>query len=215
VLSLRNPETLIAAALILLVALPFHEFSHALAAYRLGDSTAKFMGRLTLNPLAHLDPWGAILILLVGFGWAKPTPYNPYNLRGGKTGELIVALAGPAANLVLAIAAAIPLRYIYAVGMDVPPIVTSTLEFFVLINVVLAVFNFIPVPPLDGSKMLWAVADARTERQWRPVLEQYGFLILIVAAFIPLLPGGETIVGFVFRQVGGPLIELLTGRPLL
>jgi Zn-dependent protease len=211
VLATRSPETLIALALVLLVALPFHEFSHALAAYRLGDSTARFMGRLTLNPLAHLDPWGAILILLVGFGWAKPTPYNPYNLRGGKTGEVIVALAGPFSNLVLAVAAAIPLRYILLTGMDVPTLVTSTLETFVLINVVLAVFNFIPVPPLDGSKLLWAIADARTERQWRPVLEQYGFLILIVGLIVPVLPGGQTIVGFLFEKVGEPIIRLLIG----
>jgi Zn-dependent protease len=210
-LALRSPETLIALGLILLVALPFHEFSHALAAYRLGDSTARFMGRLTLNPFAHLDPWGAILILLVGFGWAKPTPYNPYNLRGGKTGEVIVALAGPFSNLVLAVAAAIPLRYIGLTGMEAPTLVTSTLETFVLINVVLAVFNFIPVPPLDGSKLLWAIADARTERQWRPVLEQYGFLILIVGMIVPVLPGGQTIVGFVFEKVGGPIIRLLIG----
>jgi Zn-dependent protease len=211
VLATRSPETLIALALILLVALPFHEFSHALAAYRLGDSTARFMGRLTLNPLAHLDPFGSILILLVGFGWAKPTPYNPYNLRGGKTGEAIVALAGPLSNLVLAVAAALPLRYIAITGMDVPTLVTTTLEMFVLINVVLAVFNFIPVPPLDGSKLLWAITDARTERQWRPVLEQYGFLILIVALIVPVLPGGQTIVGFLFEKVGGPIIRLLIG----
>ena len=211
-LSLRSPETLIAVALILLVALPFHEFSHALAAYRLGDSTAKFMGRLTLNPLAHLDPWGAILILLVGFGWAKPTPYNPYNLRGGKTGEVIVALAGPFSNLVLAVAAAIPLRYIYATGMDAPTLLVSTLETFVFLNVVLAVFNFIPVPPLDGSKMLYAAMDARTERQWRPVLEQYGFLFLIVAMLIPVLPGNQTIISFVFEKVGQPIIRLLIGQ---
>jgi Zn-dependent protease len=215
VLSLTSPETLIAAALILLVALPFHEFSHALAAYRLGDSTARFMGRLTLNPFAHLDPLGAILILLVGFGWAKPTPYNPYNLRGGKTGEAIVALAGPLSNLVLAVAAAIPLRYIFATGMDVPDVVTYTLGIFVFFNVLLAVFNFIPVPPLDGSKLLYAAMDARTERQWRPVLDQYGFIILIVALFVPLLPGGETIVGFVLRQVAAPLLQFLVGRRVL
>ena len=214
-LSLGSPESLIAAALILLVALPFHEFSHALAAYRLGDSTARFMGRLTLNPFAHLDPLGAILILLVGFGWAKPTPYNPYNLRGGKTGEAIVALAGPVSNLVLAIAAAIPLRYIYETGIEVPELVTYTLGTFVFFNVLLAVFNFIPVPPLDGSKLLYAAMDARTERQWRPLLDQYGFIILIVALFVPLLPGGETIVGFVLRQVAAPLLQFLVGERVI
>src|SRR4051812_6304647 len=140
----------------LLVGFPVHEFSHALAAYRLGDSTAKYMGRLTLNPLAHLDPFGALLIFLVGFGWAKPTPYNPYNVRGGKTGEVIIAVAGPISNLVLAIAAAVPLRYIYATGMVVPDILVNVLTTFVMLNVILAIFNLIPIPPLDGSKLLYA-----------------------------------------------------------
>src|SRR5829696_2911397 len=106
-------------AVMLLVAFPIHEFSHALAAYRLGDDTARLMGRLTLDPRAHLDPAGAMLMvvsILIGFGigWAKPTPYNPMNLRGGRWGEAIISAAGPFSNLVLAIAAAIPLRYIYA-----------------------------------------------------------------------------------------------------
>jgi Zn-dependent protease len=210
----RSPEALIAVVLILLVSLPFHEFSHALAAYRLGDSTAKYMGRLTLNPLAHLDPFGSLLILLAGFGWAKPTPYNPYNVRGGKTGEVIIALAGPAANLVLAIAAAIPLRYITATGLAVPELVISVLETFVLLNVILAIFNLIPIPPLDGSKMLFAVMDPQTERQWRPVLEQYGFIALFAAMLLPVLPGGETIVTFIFREVGLPIINLLIGEAL-
>jgi Zn-dependent protease len=211
VLFLQSPDVLIAILLILFVSLPFHEFSHALAAYRLGDSTAKYMGRLTLNPLAHLDPFGALLILLVGFGWAKPTPYNPYNVRGGKTGEVIIAIAGPISNLVLAIAAALPLRYIYATGMDVPEVVVSALSTFVMLNVILAVFNLIPIPPLDGSKLLYAAMNPQTERQWRPVLEQYGFIILFAALLLPVLPGGQTIVSFVFQKVGLPIANLLIG----
>lgn len=210
-LFLQSPDVLIAILLILFVSLPFHEFSHALAAYRLGDSTAKYMGRLTLNPLAHLDPFGALLILLVGFGWAKPTPYNPYNVRGGKTGEVIIAIAGPISNLVLAIAAALPLRYIYATGMDVPEVVVSALSTFVMLNVILAVFNLIPIPPLDGSKLLYAAMNPQTERQWRPVLEQYGFIILFAALLLPVLPGGQTIVSFVFQKVGLPIANLLIG----
>jgi Zn-dependent protease len=211
VLFLQSPDVLIAILLILFVSLPFHEFSHALAAYRLGDSTAKYMGRLTLNPLAHLDPFGALLILLVGFGWAKPTPYNPLNVRGGKTGEVIIAVAGPISNLVLAIAAALPLRYIYATGMNVPEVVVSALSTFVMLNVILAVFNLIPIPPLDGSKLLYAAMNPQTERQWRPVLEQYGFIILFAALLLPVLPGGQTIVSFVFQKVGLPIANLLIG----
>jgi Zn-dependent protease len=214
---LGNPsiETIIAVVLVLLIALPFHEFSHALAAFRLGDSTARMMGRLTLNPLAHLDPIGSLLILVAGFGWAKPTPYNPYNLQGGRNGEAIVGFAGPASNLVLAVAAAIPLRYILETNANVPFQVVAVLFLFLRINVLLMIFNLVPIPPLDGSKILFAFMDPRTERQYRPVLEQYGFLILIGALFLPILPGGETVVGLILRTVADPLTEFLVGSQFL
>jgi Zn-dependent protease len=213
---LFNPsiEAIVAVGLVLLVALPFHEFSHALAAYRLGDPTAKLMGRLTLNPLAHLDPLGSLLILFAGFGWAKPTPYNPYNLQGGRNGEAIVGFAGPASNLVLATAAAIPLRYISASDVNVPTEVVQVLFLFLQINVVLMIFNLVPIPPLDGSKVLFAFLDPQTERQIRPILEQYGFLILIAAMLLPILPGQETVLDLIFRSIARPLIELLIGQPV-
>src|SRR5687767_12461865 len=171
-------------------------------------------GRLTIDPRAHLDPMGAILLLVAGFGWAKPTPINPFNLRGGRSGEAIVAFAGPASNLVLATAAAIPLRYIYASGMvnAIPPVVHNTLVILVALNLLLMVFNLIPIPPLDGSKVLFALLDPQTERSVRPVLEQYGFLILIAAVFLPVLPGGETLVGAVVGEVLDPVYELLVGE---
>jgi Zn-dependent protease len=215
-LLLFNPsiEAVIAVGLVLLVALPFHEFSHALAAFRLGDPTAKYMGRLTLNPLAHLDPIGSLLILFAGFGWAKPTPYNPYNLQGGRSGEAIVGFAGPASNLVLATAAAIPLRYISAADVNVPTEVVQVLFLFLQINVILMIFNLVPIPPLDGSKVLFAFLDPQTERQVRPVLEQYGFLILIAAMLLPILPGQETVLDLIFRSIARPLIEFLVGQPV-
>src|SRR5438093_12219070 len=157
-------------AVMLLVAFPIHEFSHALAAYRLGDGTAKLMGRLTLDPRAHFDPTGGVLLAITvlfagfGIGWAKPTPYNPMNLRGGRWGEAIVSAAGPISNLILALAAAIPLRYIFATNMDIP-LLTGTLYLFVQINLLLMVFNLIPIPPLDGSKVLFPFLDPRTP--WR------------------------------------------------
>ena len=206
-----TPEIIIALAAILLIALPFHEFSHALAAFRLGDPTAKLLGRLTLNPISHLDPIGAILIVLVGFGWAKPTPYNPLNLRNGKLGEAIIAAAGPLSNLVLAVAAALPLRYILATEMEVPFLVLQALEIFIVLNVVLMIFNLVPIPPLDGSKLLFAAMDRRTEMQWRPVLEQYGILILIAAMWLPILPGGDTVVRLIVREIGFPIVDLLIG----
>ena len=207
-----SPEFLIAAGLILLVALPFHEFSHALTAYRLGDSTAKFLGRLTLNPLAHLDPLGSLLILVAGFGWAKPTPYNPYNLRGGHYGEAIVAAAGPFSNLVLAAAAALPYRYIVWTGMDVPFIVLQVIQLFVYINPILMFFTLIPIPPLDGSKVLYAILDPRTAMQVRPVLDQYGPLFLLALIFLPGFIGLPSPLGIVFEVVIGPILTLLLGR---
>jgi Zn-dependent protease len=201
-----DQELLIAAtivvAIMLLVGLPVHEFSHALAAYRLGDGTAKLFGRLTLNPIAHFDPVGGVLLAVTfigsaaagsafGFGWAKPTPVNPLNLMYGRRGEAIVAAAGPISNLVLAVAAAIPLRYLIAnpeLYAQVP-LLYEVLIYFVQINIVLMLFNLIPVPPLDGSKVMFAFLDRRTEYQIRPILEQYGFFILIILFFLP--PGGS------------------------
>ena len=206
----------VAAVLIimLLVAFPVHEFSHALAAVQLGDGTPRLMGRLTLDPRAHFDPTGAILLAIsmlvgVGIGWAKPTPYNPLNLRGGRWGEAIIAIAGPISNLVLAIAAAIPLRYIIATGMDVP-FLAGVLYLFVTINVLLMVFNLIPIPPLDGSKVLYAFLDQRTAWQTRAFLEQYGLFILLAAMFLPIF-GGQTLIGVVFREVFEPIVGLLVG----
>lgn len=211
---------IVAAGLILLISFPVHEFSHALAAYRLGDATARLFGRLTLNPIVHFDPAGGILLLLssllgVGIGWAKPTPVNPNNLRGGRMSEAVVAAAGPASNLVLAAIGAIPLRLLLESNADVPPFVLQTLVTFVLINVALLIFNFVPIPPLDGSKVLFGLMSPRQSYQWRPVLEQYGFFLLIVVAFLPILPGSQTIFAWVFFRIAGPILDLLIGVPVL
>ncbi len=208
---------LVAAGLILLISFPVHEFSHAWAAYRLGDGTAKLFGRLTLNPIAHFDPAGGLLLLLsslfgFGVGWAKPTPVNPSNLRGGRGSEAIVAAAGPLSNLVLAALGAIPLRLLISSDAAVPDVVIFVLYYFVLINIALLLFNFLPIPPLDGSKVAYLLMSPRQAWQWRPVLEQYGFLALILVAFLPILPGSETIFGAVFSKIGGPIINLLLGQ---
>jgi Zn-dependent protease len=206
----------------LLVGLPVHEFSHALAAFRLGDGTAKLFGRLTLNPVVHFDPVGGTLLALtfigsaaagapIGFGWAKPTPVNPLNLEGGRRGEAIVAAAGPISNLILAAAGAIPLRYLYAnphLIFDVPMLET-VLVLFVKINILLMIFNLIPIPPLDGSKVLFAFLDRRTEYQIRPILEQYGFFILFALLF---LPPGNSIGGRIILPILQAVYGLLVGQ---
>ena len=206
-------------AIMLLVAFPLHEFSHALTAFRLGDGTARLLGRMTLDPRVHFDPLGGLLlafsVLLPGgffIGWAKPTPINPMNLRGGQWGEALVAAAGPISNFVLALAAAIPLRYILATGMDVGYLAAG-LDLFVRINLILMVFNFLPIPPLDGSKVLYAFLNPRTAWQVRPWLEQYGLLILFALVLLPTF-GGPNIVGGVLRELLGPIYRLLVGLPL-
>ena len=215
---------IIVVAIMLLIGFPVHEFAHALAAFRLGDGTAKLFGRLTLDPRAHFDALGGGLLALsfiasagtFGFGWAKPTPVNPLNLAFGRRGEAIVAAAGPLSNLVLAAAVAIPLRYIVATPTlwdSIPELIFSVdaaghiggvLHFFVLINILLMVFNLIPIPPLDGSKVLFAFLDRRTEYQIRPILEQYGFFILIAVLFFP--PGDP-----IARQIIFPILDGVYG----
>ncbi len=206
---------LLLVAVMLLVSFPIHEFSHALAALRLGDGTARLMGRLTLDPRVHFDPTGgallaiSVLFLGFGFGWAKPTPYNPMNLRYGRWGEALVSAAGPISNFVLAAAGAIPLRWIVFSGMDVP-ILTLFLFLFVQINLVLFILNLIPIPPLDGSKILYAFLHPRTVWRIRPVLEQYGLFILLGAMLLPIF-GGRTLGDIVFGELLSPLMFLLTG----
>ncbi len=172
---------IVSRVLILLIALPVHELAHALTAYRLGDVTARDYGRLSLNPLDHLDPIGALMILIGGFGWAKPVPVNPYGLyrsNSSTTGFALVAVAGPLSNVMLAALVAIPVR----LGLVPPGFLGNLVVQFVLINIALAVFNLIPIPPLDGSRIAVAVLP----QQWGEYilrLEQYGILIVLALAF--------------------------------
>jgi Zn-dependent protease len=212
---------LIAVAIMLVVGFPIHEFSHALAAFRLGDSTARYMGRLTLNPRAHLDPLGAGVLALSavvgGFflGWAKPTPVNPTNLQGGRRGEAIVAAAGPVSNLIMALVVVLPLRLIAAnesllidvASNDVGVLIWNTALYVVLINVFLFLFNLLPVAPLDGWKVLLGLVDLRTSWRLRQ-FEQYGIFLLLLV----FLLGGRVIAPIgdaIFRAISGGQLGLL------
>jgi Zn-dependent protease len=187
--NLVSPDKIILIAIFLLVGFPVHEFAHAFVAYRLGDATAKLFGRLTLNPIAHFDPMGGLLLdvsVLAGgfvFGWAKPTPVNPSNLRDRRNGEVAVALAGPASNLVMASLMGIIFRGLIASDLAVPDLVLQVCFGFVWYNVLLAVFNLIPIPPLDGSSLLFRLLPYRYAWQVRPFLSQYGLLVLILFIF--------------------------------
>ena len=182
----------------------FHEYAHGAMAYSLGDPTAKNAGRLTLNPIRHLDWFGSILLPAVMmitqlpfvFGWAKPVPFNPFLLKDRRWGEAKVALAGPASNLALAVALGLLIRFV-----PFSTTLTSLLAIVVLINIVLAIFNLVPIPPLDGSKILAAFLPEKARYKFLS-LERFGFVFVIL--FVML--GVEIIQPLIFG-----LFRLITG----
>ena len=175
-----------------LFSLSVHEFSHGLAAYAVGDKTAKYSGRLSLNPLAHLDPFGAICLFLFGFGWAKPVPVNPWNFKNKKGGMILTALAGPFSNFLLAFIAMViytllgGLRFSSAsFGFTLASVFYELAYYMIMINLGLGLFNLIPIPPLDGSKVLTAILPERTYFKLMDY-ERYGFIILIILINTPI-----------------------------
>lgn len=190
----------IADAIFVIVVIIFsaiiHEVMHGYAAYRLGDNTARYAGRLTLNPIPHIDPFGSVILPValalsgssIFFGWAKPVPYNPYNLRPGRFSEAIVAGAGPASNLAIAIIAGFLMR------LNVfDPAVQAVLFIVVLVNIMLFIFNLLPVPPLDGSKVLQALLPRALQHSyaaWRSRIEMNPFVGMGLVLIIVLLLGG-------------------------
>lgn len=165
---------------VILFAITIHEFSHAAAAELLGDPTPKLAGRLSLNPIKHIDPIGFLMLLLVRFGWAKPVPINPYNFKDPVRGEMVVSLAGPASNFLSAYIAAALIR-VFPMMVLISPYAHRAVSDFIWINLALAVFNLLPVPPLDGSHFL----EPLIPYEYRQMLEQYGFFILIFILIFP------------------------------
>ena len=175
---LSNPSWLIAVAVIILVAFPVHEMAHAAMAVQLGDPTPRMQGRYTFNPIAHIDPFGALLILFTGFGWAKPVQWNPNNIDVDvRVGTILVAAAGPVSNLVLAAAGA------FLVPFADYAMLERFLTFFVWINTLLFVFNLIPIPPLDGSHILFALLPG-DNFELRMFLGRFGFIILLGTIYL-------------------------------
>jgi Zn-dependent protease len=223
VTSLGIAEAVIFIALFVLISGPVHECAHAFVAWRLGDDTAKLFGRISLDPIRHFDLLGGSLLIgstilnllssgsPSGFGWAKPTPVNPYNLRG-RHADSLVAAAGPLSNLALAAIFAVGFRILWGNGAVEPnnhsAINMVQLVFFtgVRLNVMLMVFNLIPIPPLDGSHVLLDFLDPRTANNIRGVFNQYGMLLLVVV----VLFGGA----FIFQLVN-PIVSFLIDVPLV
>lgn len=189
---------------ILIMSVVVHEASHGFMARRLGDRTAEYAGRLTLNPIRHIDLWGSVIVPLIlaiskaGFiiGWAKPVPVNPYNLRNQRWGEAMVAVAGPASNVFLAVVFGLLLRFGF-----IPSSAVLAVGAIVAINLILAVFNLVPIPPLDGSKILFALLPPRFFHI-RETLERYG-LIFAVIFILFLWQFVSPLVGWLFQLIIG------------
>lgn len=198
-------DTLLYGAPGLLAAIVLHEFAHAAVADRLGDPTPRRLGRLTLNPAAHIDPIGLLMLLVFRFGWAKPVPVNPYHFADRRKGMLYVALAGPVTNVLLALLALVALRAMP--GPALSGALGQVLWLAVAYNVALAVFNLLPVPPLDGSRILAGLVPA-AQAAWLDRLEDYGWLLLIL-----LLMTG--VIERILRPLQFALLSLLQGAAAL
>lgn len=191
----------------LIIAITLHEFFHALTADHLGDPTPRSRGRLTLNPMAHADPIGTIALpllnLLTGLptiGWAKPVPIDPFNFRHPKKDEIIVSLAGPSSNLLLAIISSLCLRF-----FPLSQIFYIFFYLLALINISLFVFNLIPIPPLDGSHILLNLLPEKSRIQWEETFDRYGFLLIIFLVFFPIF-NGQSLISLIMT----PLISLIS-----
>ncbi|NCN82371.1 MAG: site-2 protease family protein [Candidatus Pacebacteria bacterium] len=195
-LLFQDPFSFVILAGVLVVSLTVHEFAHAWSADKLGDPTPRHQGRLTLNPLAHLDPLGSIALLVIGFGWGKPVQFDPYNLKEPVRDAALIALAGPAINLITALLLAIALPFLPAIG--------SIISLSIFYNVMLALFNLVPVAPLDGSKILLALLPRNIAYEYESFMQRYGTLVLVGL----LMPwGGQSPISMLIR----PIINVVLG----
>ena len=200
-LLFSNPLIFVVWAVALVISVTIHEFSHAWMADRLGDPTARLAGRLTLNPLAHLDPVGTLALLIANIGWGKPVPIDPYNLRYPRRDSAIISLAGPGSNLILAAILALFLRLPF-VSLSLGSLV-SLLYPLIVLSVGLGVFNLIPIPPLDGAKIVLGILPIDLALKFEETTSQFGILLLLFIIF-PLF-GGNSLIGLIIS----PIINLI------
>ena len=200
-LLLTDPVTFILLSIPLLYSIIIHELAHGWVAYKMGDPTAKLLGRLSLNPLKHLEPVGTLMLFVFGFGWAKPVPVNFSNLREGRSGFVFVSAAGIVANTLLAFTAFLLNRLL---SPSPSGILAPLLYYMAQVNIMLAAFNLIPIPPLDGSKILMGVTSGAFQR-FLMSLERYGFFIIIGLLYLGVL---DPLIAF-FRWALLMLIRML------
>jgi len=193
-----NPLAFLVIAIGLILAISIHEYAHAAAADRLGDPTPRAMGRLTLNPRAHLDPLGTLALLFLGFGWGRPVGFDPYNLRSPRRDSALIALAGPASNLLFALVLSLIIKLL-------PSYLLSTIGYVLIsMNITLAVFNLVPIYPLDGEKILGGLLSPSLYREYATIMQQYGTIILILM-LLPIAGGTSPISALI-----SPVISWLT-----
>ena len=199
---LQNPLMIIIFLVVLVATISIHEFAHAYTADKLGDPTPSLAGRLTLNPTAHLDLWGSILFLLVGFGWGKPVPFDPYNLENPRRDAAIISFAGPLSNIAIALLCS-AILYLTAQTDGIHAIVSGILAITIQLNITLAIFNLLPFAPLDGFKIVEGLLPEDQAHDWHS-LERYGILFLVVM-LVPFSGSKSMLELFIF-----PIIRNIT-----
>ena len=199
-LLFSNPTEYLMVVISVLIALSVHEYSHAQMASFLGDSTAEELGRLTINPIRHLDPFGTLFLLIIGIGWGKPVPFNPFNIKNQRWGPALIGLAGPSSNFLMALLVGLSLRFFTLTN---PALITFFI-IFVWLNIILGVFNLLPIPPLDGSHILFSIHPPSFEKI--KYFLRNSFFLVIFAIFFMMYIG--------IPYICGPLFALITGIPL-
>lgn len=203
-LIFTNPIIFIIYVIALLISISVHEFSHAWMADHLGDPTPRLQGRLKLNPVSHIDPMGLMFLFFIGFGWGKPVPFDPYNLKNPRKDAALISIAGPGSNFILAIVLAIVLKLFILFKLNVLYTIGSILIIpLISLNIMLGIFNLLPINPLDGFKIVGGLLNDEQAREWYQ-LEKYGFIFLIMMIF-PL--GNTSMLDAVIR----PLINFILG----